>query len=176
VIKLKIREAQSEDAAGIARVHVDSWRTTYRGIISEEVLANLSYENRERGWARGLSDPNRKTFDFVAENDSGEIVGFATGGQERTGDQSYKGELYAIYILEQFQGQGVGNILTQAIVQRLAQSGMTSMLVWVLVDNPSLHFYEALGGQRIKQQPIEIGGETYEEIAYGWEDITVLIK
>jgi hypothetical protein len=33
-----IREAELYDAAAIAIVHVDSWRSTYRGIIPEDYL------------------------------------------------------------------------------------------------------------------------------------------
>ncbi|MFK0522174.1 hypothetical protein ACINKY_08160 [Paenibacillus illinoisensis] len=41
---LHIREATINDAEGIAKVHVHSWRTTYKGIIPEEFLTNLSYK------------------------------------------------------------------------------------------------------------------------------------
>ena len=42
-----IRMALAVDAPAIARVHVDSWRATYRDIVPEEHLAKLSYEKRE---------------------------------------------------------------------------------------------------------------------------------
>jgi len=41
-----IRKAKLDDATGIAKVHVDSWRTTYKGIIPDDFLNNLSYEQR----------------------------------------------------------------------------------------------------------------------------------
>jgi len=50
-----IRKAQPTDANAIAKVHVDSWRTTYAGIISADFLANLSYEQREASWRETLS-------------------------------------------------------------------------------------------------------------------------
>jgi hypothetical protein len=48
------------------------------------------------------------------------------------------------------------------------------MLVWVLADNPSRRFYEALGGAPVRTQHIEFGGTLLEEIAYGWRDTIVL--
>ncbi|WP_306428702.1 hypothetical protein [Robertmurraya siralis] len=39
-----IREATLSDAEGIAKVHVDSWRTTYKGIVSDVFLEQLSYK------------------------------------------------------------------------------------------------------------------------------------
>ena len=49
------------------------------------------------------------------------------------------------------------------------------MLVWVLQDNrPACHFYEVLGGKKVKEKTIEIGGANLVEVAYGWKDITAL--
>ncbi len=50
-----VPEASYDDAPAIARVHVDTWRTTYRGIVPEDYLATLSYEKRESRWAQMLS-------------------------------------------------------------------------------------------------------------------------
>jgi hypothetical protein len=51
---------------------------------------------------------------------------------------------------------------------------MRSLLVWVLADNPSRRFYEALGGQTVRVQPITIGGVTLDGVGYGWLDTSVL--
>ncbi|WP_366941807.1 GNAT family N-acetyltransferase [uncultured Nostoc sp.] len=64
----------------------------------------------------------------------GQIVGFVNGGQNRTGDRIYQGELYAIYIMEKYQRQGLGYRLISTVATRLLQSGISSMLVWVLAD------------------------------------------
>jgi hypothetical protein len=48
------------------------------------------------------------------------------------------------------------------------------MLVWVLADNPSRSFYEALGGELIGEQNVTIGGVDLREVAYGWPDISCL--
>ena len=53
---LEIRTARIEDSPGIARVHVDSWRTTYRGIVPQDVLENLSYQQRQEIWQERLTN------------------------------------------------------------------------------------------------------------------------
>ena len=111
---------------------------------------------------------------YVAEDESGKIVGFATGGKERTGNYDADGELYAIYLLNEVQGQGIGRKLTQIIARNLKDQGFTSMLVWVLDRNSSKQFYESLGGQRIDEAMIEIGGEEFKEIAYYWDNIDLI--
>ncbi len=172
-----IREARIEDAAGIAKVHVDTWRTTYAGILPDEHLANLSYERREKLWIDYiLSGAESRVFNYVAENDAGQIVGFASGGPERKNDPDYKSELYAIYILKEYQSQGIGHHLTQTLVKSLLQSGMNTMLLWVVSDNPARRFYEALGGQQIKTERTELGGVMIDEVAYGWTDINTILQ
>jgi ribosomal protein S18 acetylase RimI-like enzyme len=169
-----VREARAEDAISIAKVHVDSWRTAYRDIIANTYLEALSYDDREHYWQSLLERPERTTLVYVAEDDDGEIVGFASGGPEREGNPTYKGEVFAIYILQQAQRRGIGRQLTAAIVQSLVQQGIESMLIWVLADNPARKFYEALGGQYLQEKPIEIGGVKLLEVAYGWTNIRPL--
>ena len=168
-----VREARQEDAAAIARVHVDSWRTSYRGIVPEGFLADMSYEDFEdrwRGWLQSVEDP-RWAY-RVAELPWGWIVGFASGGP-RWGPtyNDYAGELYALYLLREHQHAGIGRRLFGSVARGLAEGGSTSLLAWVLSRNPSRRFYEAVGGELLGSQEIEIGGARLEEVAYGWLDI-----
>ena len=172
---MRIREATVADAAAMSRVHVDSWRTTYPGIVPDEHLASLDVKEREGRW-RVILDAVSQDFTYVAESQEGEIVGFAGGGPESSGDSQYRGELYTIYLFEEYQRRGIGRQLTEAVVIRLVASGMRSMLTWVLTENfPARRFYEALGGRFVREQDITIGGASLVEVAYGWKDISVLI-
>jgi GNAT superfamily N-acetyltransferase len=165
-----IRKAVISDAEGISKVHVDSWRTTYKNILSSEFLASLSYKRREIWWKEAVF--NETNFLFVAENDNGQIIGFVNGGKERSGSYGeYKGEVYAFYLLEEEQGKGVGSLLIKAAIDQLKLLHLNSMLIWVLEKNPSRYFYERHGGHIVDRQEVEIGGVKLHEIAYGWKNI-----
>ncbi|MDY0396933.1 GNAT family N-acetyltransferase [Virgibacillus halophilus] len=140
-----IRLAEENDAAGIAKVHVDSWRTTYKGIVPDEFLfKTLTYESRLKNWQGNVSQ--RKV--FVAEDKQKGIVGFAGGGKERSGEYpTYRGELYAIYILKDFQRMNIGRKLTARVMDQLVDAGFHSMLVWVLEENQSKSFLSGNGRQ-----------------------------
>ena len=60
-------------------------------------------------------------------------------------------------------------------VHKLATRGLGSMAVWVLELSPSRKFYEYLGGKVIAQQPIARGCQTFIEVAYGWQSLTVFL-
>ncbi len=171
---MNIRAAEPGDAAGIARVHVDSWRTTYAGILPASVLDSLSYQRRETTWVELLA--HREGVNLVAEDPAGQIVGFASGGPNREDNPQFAGELYAIYLLSTAQGQGVGRRLTHATIAWLDEHGMHSMLVWVAAANPSRHFYESLGGQYVGSKIASVAGAEIEEVSYGWPDTTLILK
>ena len=170
-----VRAANLDDAGPIARVQVDAWRTTYAGIVPTHYLAGFSYRDRESKWAEILSAGRPAESHFVAETDGGEIVGFAGGGPEREGTPTYRDELYAIYLFEEYQRVGVGRRLVSAVARQLVADGFCSMLVWVLEDNrPACAFYESLGGARVGLQTTTIGGADLAGTAYGWKDIAGL--
>lgn len=141
-------------------MHVDAWRTTYAGFVSDSYLASLSYELSERRWAEILARGVSST--FVAEEE-GRIVGFANGGPNRGPEADYTHELYAIYVLKELQGQGLGRGLT------LALALPRPWMVWVLRDNPACGFYRKLGGRPAGSKPVTIGDRTLEEIAFGFD-------
>ncbi|RDW16195.1 GNAT family N-acetyltransferase [Oceanobacillus chungangensis] len=163
-----IRKAKVDDAKGIARVHVDSWKTTYKNNIPEDYLNSLSYEKREQLWTNNIPKDNV----FVAENEQGQIIGFSSGGEERSGKyKEYKGELSSIYILEKFQGKGIGKLLAKPVFDKIEELGINTLLVLVLEDNKSKLFYEALGGKIIDKVEVEIADKKLIELVYGWDNI-----
>ena len=172
---MRIRAATEADYAAIAKVHVDSWRTTYSGILPQEYLDQLSCQQREQMWRDILSTPG-PAFTLLVQEAGGEVVGFASGGLERTGDPLFRGDLLAIYLLQAYQGKGLGRLLIRAVVERLLGQGIGSLLVWVLAQNPSRRFYERLGAERVKERSIVLGGADLVEVAYGWRDAGVLLQ
>ncbi len=176
---MSVRPARIEDAPQIARVHVDSWRSTYSEIVPQDFLAAMSYEDFEARWHSWLGSEFDKRGIFcayVAERPAGRIVGFASGGprQDESYHPEYETELYTAYLLREHQRRGLGRRLLGAVAGGLLTDGKRSMLTWVLAKNPSRAFYKAAGGKELGSQNIKIGGVTLEEVAYGWSDIQSL--
>ncbi|NYF78856.1 GNAT family N-acetyltransferase [Granulicella arctica] len=167
-----IRPGELGDAAGIALVHVQSWKSTYRGIVPDTYLAALEIESRAEMWKGQLLSGD--SLIFVAEDESG-VVGFAAAGSLRESVDDYDAELYAIYLLDTRQRQGAGRMLVHALAVGLRARGFKSFLVWVLEQNPSVSFYKSLGGVQVAQKSVEIGGVYLPEIACGWSSIDQLV-
>jgi len=168
---------------GIAKVKVDTWRTTYKSIFPADLLQNLSYEENATKWRQRFEDPDICWFIYVAEDDSDKIIGFSMGNLEQwnftlnvSGLKNYDGELMAAYVLQEHQRKHIGLKLVKLIVENLLENNVKSMVVWVLKGNPNYKFYEILGGKYVGQKMLEIDSTNYIEIAYGWKDITKILE
>lgn len=171
-MKFAVRQARIEDADSIARVHVESWKTTYIGIVPDAYLASLTPESRTEMWKKWLN--GGKALTFVAEDATG-VFGFVSGGKARDTIDGYDAELYAIYVLQQKQRHGVGRSLVRKLAEALRGNGFRSLIVWVLAKNPSVDFYVRLRGAPVGEKEIEIGGARLTEIAFGWTSLDDLV-
>jgi len=170
---MQIRQAREGDAQGIAHVHTESWKTTYRGIVPDDFLDHLTTESRLSQWEKNIRSGEKDQILVVAEQPDGNIVGFACGGKEREGKLAYDGELYAIYLLKEVQQTGIGQRLAKQVVNYLRNLNMKSLIIWALERNSACRFYEKMGGTPVHTQSIRIAGQDLIEVGYGWEDLSL---
>ena len=113
---------------------------------------------------------------LVAESQRGEVIGFAFGRPEREGSQVYRGELFALYVLDQYQRLGVGRHLFSAVAQHFLTHEINSMLLWVFKDNHlARRIYESMGGEYLEQKTVTIDRADVVMVSYGWKDIADLV-
>ena len=172
-MSILVRDAVEGDVEGIARVHVQGWRESYKDFLSPEALAGLSVEERMRMWQRAFAQPNPKARLLVAETDNGEIVGFARGAPirgENADGLGTEAEIFAIYLLDRVKRQGIGRRLMRGVLDHLSQHGLRSVGLWVLKDNHTARrFYESLGGRPGAEQSFDLRGQMVVEVAYRFE-------
>jgi ribosomal protein S18 acetylase RimI-like enzyme len=172
-VTIAIRDGGEADIEGIAKVHVQGWRESYKDFLSPDALAGMSVEERMMMWQRALdrADPQAKL--LVAETGEGEIVGFARGGPIRGKGPELLGteaEIFVIYLLDRVKRQGVGRRLMSGVFDHLRSQGFRSVGLWVLKENlPARRFYEALGGMPGPEQSFDLRGQMVTEIAYRFE-------
>ena len=165
-----LRPATLSDVEGIACVHVQAWRESYRELIPQATLDALSVEKRAAQWRHTLCNPDRST--FVAEV-AGTLCGFASGGGILWSGLSTGSEVSALYLLDSAKRRGVGRALFQAELTALTGRGFTSTGLWVLTGNgPARRFYEAMGGRAAESRIDTTGGLALDEISYFWNDLT----
>ena len=142
---MNIRKAVSADALGIAKAHVDSWRSAYRGLVPDDRLARLDYTRGAERFRESIT--REEEIIYVAENAEG-IVGFLALGPCRDAgiDSATTGEVYALYIADEYWRKGIGRVMSSEADGILRSRGYSSVVLWVFEDNERARlFYEAMG-------------------------------
>jgi GNAT superfamily N-acetyltransferase len=154
----RIREAHREDLPALAQLHVTTFREAHGR------MGAPSYELRESQW-RAAFDAGGDWFCYVAEDASGDLVGFAKGERHDGGVTGFSGELDKIYVLRRCHRHGLGRRLVAHVARRFLAQGVTSMLLFGDARSPSNGFYERLGAERLLSDRGEFHG------GYGWRDL-----
>lgn len=168
----QIRKAVPGDALGITIVKVYTWKTTYTGLIPDDIIDAMIVAVKERAekCRIDIAQYDNATV-AVVENT---IVGFCVYGESRNEDFPHSGEIYALYVLKGFQGMGLGEALFGAGADELQAQGKNSMIVNCLRGNPSLSFYKRMGGKTIGQRQDEIEGTSITEDILYYDNLLLL--
>lgn len=171
---MHIRKATVQDASGIAKVHVDSWRTTYQGIMPSSFLDRLSYEKRAALWESNIG--KKEDYVAVAETSGGDIIGFGTASKRETNTVERSGDLTSIYLFEEYQGQGIGKMLLKELFLHFKKLGYERIFVEVLEDNKTRFFYEYYGAKLVDTTQLNYDGKILNELIYEWHNLNEVLE
>jgi ribosomal protein S18 acetylase RimI-like enzyme len=160
VATLRIRDATAADIPELARLHVTTWNDTYN-------KRGPTRELREWQWREAFQKNDGSWFCLVVERSNSELIGFAKG--RRSDHPEFGGELNKIYLLREYQRLGLGRRLVGHVARRFLDQGITSMWLYSEAGNPSGAFYEALGGDNMRNDD---GTMNYGN--YQWRDLRAL--
>lgn len=168
---LRIERARPADASALARVYVETWRAAYAGLVPDRVLIAMQepvHETRFAGW---IGRQTEKQFILVAHMPAAGPVGLCSAGPARGGPKT-DGEIYLLYVDQDWQNRGIGRSLLRAALRGLRAGGYSRAMLWVLSGNPSRFFYEAVGGVRAAERTERLWGTDLKEISYTWRDLS----
>ena len=154
----EVRPATVQDAAGIAQVHTLGWQQGFAGLLPAQFLADRRVSTDR--WLETLTALPARSSVFVAVAGA-DVVGFVFVGpvQPPSGEESL-GHLYAIYLLADHWGAGVGHALHAAGVAALRDAGFTEAILWSLRENDRTNaFYERHGWRDDNVSRDEMAGE-----------------
>jgi GNAT superfamily N-acetyltransferase len=165
------------DEPAIARLHADSWRTAYRGILCDDFLADTVVTNRRELWRTRFSEIDRQDQVILVGEEHGEIQAFACAFLDA--DPEWGTLLDNLHVLPGLKGRGLGRQLISAVAENIRRHGLHSMLhLWVYEQNVQARgFYERLGGivsDCVSEAAPD--GSRVNALRYGWRELSLLVK
>ncbi|PPS88914.1 GNAT family N-acetyltransferase [Streptomyces sp. MH60] len=167
--RVRVREMVLADCDRVSLIRVRGWQSAYRGLMPQPHLDAMDpaadAERRRDLFARAPEG----VLNLVAEDEGGEVVGWACHGPYRDGEaRTADAELYALYVDAGRFGAGIGQALVGESVRRCRAAGHARMLLWVLKGNTrARRFYERAGFRADgAEEPFEVDGVPVPEVRY----------
>ena len=142
-----------DEIKGKAAVHCQAWKEAYVGLVNQDFLdgrtMEMSLQSAQRAFDNGITT--------LIAKDRERVVGFADFGRYWLDDLHDAGEVYAIYVLKEYYGKGIGYALMKKALDALSEYPQTA--VWVLTGNErAIRFYKRCGFEFDGQKKeIELG-------------------
>ncbi|MFJ3527078.1 MULTISPECIES: GNAT family N-acetyltransferase [unclassified Streptomyces] len=163
-----LRDMTIDDCEAVSAVRVRGWRSAYAGLMPQAYLEAMSVaEDAER--RRGFFTEGNEVVNVVAERAGLGVIGWAAYGPYReNGARLARGELYAIYVLPELTGTGVGRALMSEVLARAGAAGHPDLALWVLRENaPARRFYARAGFRPDgAEESFEVDGVPVPEVRY----------
>jgi ribosomal protein S18 acetylase RimI-like enzyme len=136
----QVRDMVAADVGAVAEVHVRVWRQAYAGLVPEQILRDLSIEDKVEAWRQAVRQPATGTRHVVGLSPDGEIVGIATAGPSRDRPPIGEVELWMLNVLASHHGSGLADAMMDTLL------GDRPASLWVLRGNDrAIAFYRRHG-------------------------------
>ena len=144
-----IRKRKREDCKAIPHIVTVEWNSTYKGIVSDEVLEELKNNESERikNAYNNFDEKDNNVLVAVVDN---KVVGFSNYGVTDDPDFENCAEIRALYVLDEYHGYGYGRKLVNATIEEFKKQGFNKMIICCLKGNPYNEFYKHIGGKYVK--------------------------
>lgn len=153
---ITIKKLETDDEIrGKGYVHYKAWQQAYTGLVDQSCLDKMSVE-------KCVEIAYKWPDNLLVAKDGECVVGFVGYGDCRNDDMKDAGEVFAIYVLAEYYGKGVGRALMDAALDLLPQDRVA---VWVLQGNKrAIRFYEKCGFRSDGKSDTKILGSPITEI------------
>jgi GNAT superfamily N-acetyltransferase len=143
--------------------------------VRESTPRAVSAEARTRLFVERAEGRDLRDVLLAPDDEPGIAVAPALGASADDETSGATGEVAALYVLPDRQGERIGGSLLRRLAGELATLGFTSLNVGVLTANhPARGFYEAMGGQEHDQTTVGEEGRLLPLTVFAWRDLALL--
>jgi GNAT superfamily N-acetyltransferase len=169
---IALRQAVTSDAGTLAALHSESWRSSYRGILSDDYLDGAIFDERTTYWQESLNAPEPERRYILIAEQAGEVLAFVSVYLDE--EPKYGALLHNLHVRPHLKGQGLGKLLMNEAAEWTLAQNINQMHLWVFeANNEARRFYEALGGKTVEEKLTSVAGNVERNVLrYFWDDLT----
>lgn len=144
IMNIKIRRIKPGDEAIVSCIQIESWKSAFAGILSQEELnQHTDYENVKSMYENVLKK-NLVQGWILMLDDEPHCIAF--WGKSREADLLDYAELICIHSLQNRWGKGYGSMMLEKILDEMRVAGYKKAMLWVFTENiRARRFYEKHG-------------------------------
>ncbi|WP_448640537.1 N-acetyltransferase family protein [Geodermatophilus sp. URMC 63] len=153
--EVSVRPARPADAAAVARVQGETWRTAFRGVLPAAVLDGWDAAAAEAAWTAAVTDPPTPAHGVLVAVDGERVVGLAAYGppeldpDEAPHPAGPTTELAVLLVEPRWGRRGHGSRLLAAVADLARATGAVRLQAWVAErDAVTAGFLESAGWAR----------------------------
>lgn len=139
-----IRKAKPEEAETIIDLNIKVWNSTYKGLIPQEIIDKLQSKDNNR--IESMKQRIQNDHNIIVAQLNGKIIGYYSFGPSNDEKYQDSGQIYAGYILKEYQGLGIGRKIALVCMTELQEKGYHTLITKCLENNPFNSFHKSLGG------------------------------
>jgi len=138
-----IKKTGVDEISKISEFLVNCWKSTYKNTINDEYLSSMEKDY----WVVFLNEKFReKKIECLTAENKNEMIGVCTFGNSITEKYPNDGEIISLYILEEYNGKGIGHQLFCLAQEELRSQGFQYGIVSTFCGNlKAIQFYENHG-------------------------------
>ena len=139
-----IRLANENDCDDLSKLKQQVWSETYRGIYNDEIIDNFDYQKNSEKFLNIINNP---LIDLYVVEDNNRIVGYMDCGSPYRPYKEYNQEIGLLYLLKEYQKNGIGKELFNIAVNKIKNNGYNEFFVCCNKYNTNAQkFYRKMGG------------------------------
>ena len=168
-IEYDLRPARPADVDALAQLHIESWRSAYRGLLPDTFLDGPIEVDRLTLWRTRLSGPNTARALVLNAVQHDRLIGFVCVLLDS--EPEWGPCVDNLHVKPALRGKGIGHRLFDAARSWSAVNAPGQpMHLWVIEGNlGARRFYERLGGVIAGRSSIEVvTGIHVPELRYVW--------
>lgn len=143
---IEIRKSFPTDAYTLTLLGDISWKDAYYDILPNGILTEMTKNMDSR--VKHLTDQILENNRILVAVDDDKLVGFVFYAKAQNSFYESEAEIRDIYILPDYQKQGIGTKLFNSAVENLKKLGFDSMILYCPVSGSSNYFFEKMGGEK----------------------------